>query len=157
MRCFVPSALANVNCSKVLPPSRIPPTSSPVSKTILILSDEPLVATLLATLVELEGYRPEFARDDELSRDALERLRPAVVLVDCDRPETCEDDFLSRAAATGAGVVLFSPARLQDEVERIAEERGLLSFSLPVHRGVLQQVLRDASMALMIYLSAGLA
>lgn len=127
-----------------------------MSRSLLILSDEPLVATLLATLVELEDYTPEFVRDDESSTDALARLRPAVVLVDCDRPESCADDFLARAAEYGCGVVLFSPARMQDEVERLAEERGLPSFSLPVRRSVLQQVLRDASVALMLYFSAGL-
>ena len=113
-----------------------------------------MISALLGTLVEVGGYQPIFAAADETPLEALKRLGPRVALVDCDRADACEDLFLSQGSAQKTTVVLFSPRRLKDEVEAIAAEYGLRSFSLPIDLSGLRRVLAEATVLLLFCLTA---
>src|SRR5918999_3878080 len=78
-------------------------------KKVLVLSEQSMAAALLAMLLELEGYVPEFPRDGEPPDVALARVRPLlVVLVDQALDVARSDIFLTRAARRQVGVVLFA-------------------------------------------------
>ena len=112
--------------------------------TILIVSVDAMAGALLGTLVELDGYRPAFPAADEEPAAAVARLRPRLVLVDCDAAGSCTPDFFRDAAARSTGVVLFTHAHLQGEVEEIAERHGLRAFALPIERPALGRLLKEA-------------
>ena len=113
-----------------------------------------MISALLGTLVEVGGYQPVFAHDGETPIDALQRHHPRVALVDCDRADACEELFLSRGSEQKTSVVLFSPRRLKDEVDAIAGQHGLRSFALPIDLAGLRRVLAEATMLLLLCLTA---
>src|SRR4029077_4532677 len=51
---------------------------------VLVLSSDPLAAALPGAAIELAGHAPTFQQADESPRGALLRLRPALVVIDCD-------------------------------------------------------------------------
>lgn len=113
----------------------------PLKATILIIAKEPMIAALMCSLVELSGHTAVVPRADEHPLASITRVRPAVLLLDCEHDIACGEAAYAGAEAQGARVLLFTPARSPDELERFAEERGLRSVALPVR-------LRDFSDAL---------
>jgi hypothetical protein len=111
---------------------------------VLILANSSLIRGLLRAYLDHAGHTPLDADPDEEPERAVERLRPQVVLLDCDVPGTCEDRFVEHATALGARVLLFSPARDDYAVQALARERGLPWFGMPLSRsdffGVLQSL-----------------
>jgi len=83
-------------------------------------------------MAELAGYAPVFPEGDERPLEAITRLRPAVVLLDCDHDVACADEAYTRAAQTGCRVILFSAMRSQRETESLATQRGVTAFTLPI-------------------------
>ena len=114
---------------------------------VLVLSTDPLGAALVAMLVEAEGGVAAFAHPGELARDAVRRVRPRVVLVDCDYPGGCEPALVGPATMMGTGVVLLAPPRRADEVARCAERLGVGLLRLPPEPGELRAALAAASAA----------
>lgn len=118
------------------------------ASTVLILSTDAITAALLSILAELEGYTPVFTSRGESSLEGLARLRPTVVLVDCDH-EACTDSLFDLASGLGVKVVIFSPGRMKDDIRAFAEERSLPWFSLPIDRASLAQIIRSGLAALL--------
>ncbi|MEP7065189.1 MAG: hypothetical protein ABI889_04080 [Gemmatimonadota bacterium] len=102
------------------------------SITILVIAKEPLIQTLMCSLVDLSGYRAAQPRSDETVPAAIERARPRLVLLDCEHDASCEESAYLAATTFGAEVLLFTPSRSKAEVADLAAERGLKSMALPI-------------------------
>ncbi|MEP6989983.1 MAG: hypothetical protein ABJA80_03565 [bacterium] len=98
---------------------------------ILIFSSDPLAAALLGAAGELAGCVPHYAREDEAARAALLRVRPAVVLIDCDHEETCSDEFVGPALMTDAKVVLFHSRSTRRDMQSFADRLSLHVMNMP--------------------------
>ena len=107
---------------------------------VLILSGDPDVGALLADLLELAGYAAAFPAADERPQEAVARLLPRTVIVDCDLPAARSDALYRAATRHGAAVILFSPGRPWDDVARRAAPRGLPFFALPIRPAALAQL-----------------
>jgi hypothetical protein len=122
----VPAELASASRVLLLRASGIPTVSAHVNtfsanRTVaLILCSDGLTSALMAAAVELTGAVAEFCDDAEKPRDAMQRVRPMFVLVDCDHDAATGEDFLASAAGHGARVYVFGPA------PRIVERRDML-------------------------------
>jgi hypothetical protein len=110
---------------------------------ILVLSDDPLSAALLGAAAELAGYTPRFPLPDEPVRTALRRVRPRLVLVDCDHAEACAEEFVGPAIMTGTRMLLFRSRRTRSDPGEFAERLGLRVLDLPVDHEGLCRVLRE--------------
>jgi DNA-binding response OmpR family regulator len=110
---------------------------------VLIFSADPLAAALLGAVVELAGHAPHFARQDEAARTALMRVRPRLVLIDCDHEETCSDAFVGPALMTGSEVVLYRSRRTQRESREFAGRLGLRVVELPNDQEKLLRLLQE--------------
>ena len=108
---------------------------------VLILSTDPLAAALLGAAVELVGHTPHFPRENENPRDTLRRVRPAVVLIDCDHEGACSETFFGPAMMTGARLAVFSSSRSRRALEPIAAEFGVHVFALPLDFDELSRIL----------------
>jgi hypothetical protein len=118
--------------------------------TVLILSTDAVTSALLSILTELEGFTPVFAAGDEAPVESLSRLRPKLLLVDCDHRAACADDLFERARKVGTKVVIFSPGRMSYDVQDFADARHLHWFALPIDRATLARTLHSASLAALI-------
>lgn len=79
----------------------------PTPTATLILSPDPLAGALIGAAVELIGHRIEFVRPGESAREALRRVRPAMLLLDCDDPNAADEALLGPAMMMGARIFLF--------------------------------------------------
>ena len=125
-----------------------------MSRSLLIVDDDPLIRRLIATTLEdVHGFDLHEAGDGEEALEVAASAPPAVVFLDIDMPrldgiETCRrlraepatanativmltaashDDAMQRAEAAGADVFLtkpFSPLDLLMLVDRIAAADG---------------------------------
>ena len=111
--------------------------------TVLILARDPLTGALLATLVEVSGFQAVFPAPTESAEDAIGRVQPTLVLVDCDAGD--EARCLEPVEAYGGSVILFSPWRTEPELRSIASRLGLGYFTLPIHWLEFRRQLRRAS------------
>lgn len=106
--------------------------SQSASSTILVIAKEPLIQTLMCSLVELSGHQAVIPRSDERVASAIRRVRPHLVLLDCEHDAACEQEAYDAAASVHAHVLLFTPARSRAEVADFAANRGLRSLALPI-------------------------
>lgn len=99
---------------------------------ILVLSEQPMIAALVGGLLELEGCKPVFAGRQEGPAAALQRLRPlGAVLVDCEISAAESDLFFAVANRHGIRVVVFGSSHEAHRIGRIASARGISWFTLP--------------------------
>lgn len=102
------------------------------SSTILVIAKEPLIQTLMCSMVELSGHKASIPRGDERVAGAIRRVQPQLVLLDCEHDAACEQEAYDAAASVHAQVLLFTPARTRAEVADFAANRGLRSLALPI-------------------------
>lgn len=124
------------------------PSHDVIAHAVLILSSDALAAALLGAAVELAGHQPHFARQAEPARSALLRVRPKLVLIDCDHEESCSDEFVGPALMTGGKVLLFRSRRTQRDRGEFAERLSLHVIDMPLDHHelttILHEVLGDA-------------
>ena len=109
---------------------------------VLIFSEDPLAAALIGAAVELIGFTPAFATDGEPARRALLRVRPRLVLVDCDHEGACGPELVGPALMTAARVVLVGSRRSRRDPRALAESFGLRAVILPVGLDDMAELLR---------------
>jgi hypothetical protein len=109
---------------------QVPLSQTP--STILVIAKEPLIQTLMCSMVELSGHRSTQPHGDETIVAAILRVRPRLLLLDCEHDGACEDGAYLAASSVGASVLLFTPARSHAEVADLAAVRGLPSMALPI-------------------------
>ena len=111
---------------------------------VLIVARDANIASLMESLVECAGYRPAHPAADERPLDALARLRPPVLLLDCDHTLATGDSLVVAARGIGSRVVLFSAAHRAWELDRFAQRRGLRAIALPAGPETIGQAIADA-------------
>jgi hypothetical protein len=112
---------------------------------VLILSTDALAAALLGAAVELAGHQPHFPETEEAARVALRRVRPRLVVVDCDHADACTEAFVGPALMTGARLLLFDSKRHGDRGVGVARRLGLDVVHLPEDHDVFVRRLRELS------------
>ena len=111
---------------------------------VLIISSDPLAAALLGAAVELAGHMPHFVRPDERARAALLRVRPRLLLVDCDHEEACTDAFVGPAIMTDARVVLFRSNRSVTDRAEFSDRLGLRIVDMPKEHDSITAMIKNA-------------
>ena len=99
---------------------------------ILIVANEEVISALLGAMVELDGYIPLFPAADESPLTAVCRLRPDLLLLDCEHEFAWDAHAMRCVPETGTRSLLFSAMRSQREVEQIAARYSAPAFVLPV-------------------------
>ena len=110
---------------------------------VLILSSDALAAALLGAAVELAGHVPHFSRQGEPARGALLRVRPKLVLIDCDYEEGCTDEFVGPVLMTGGKVLLFRSRRTEIDRTEFAERLSLRVVEMPLEHRELTTLLKE--------------
>jgi hypothetical protein len=110
---------------------------------VLVLSSDPFAAALLGAVIELQGHTPEFLQADESPRAALLRVRPHMVVVDCDHEDGCSESFIGPAIMTGSQVILFRSHRTRRDVSDMADRLGLRTVGMPDEHESLTSMLHD--------------
>jgi hypothetical protein len=111
--------------------------------TVLVLSSDPLSAALLGAAIELAGHAPRFPQSDEQPRAALLRVRPRLVVVDCDHEDACSEAFVGPALMTGSRVLLFRSRRTRRDTSELSERLGLRTMEMPVEHESLVRLLDE--------------
>src|SRR3954462_606312 len=91
---------------------------------VLILSADATAAALLGGLVELLGYRVQFASVEERGDADLRRVRPRIYMVDCETMDGDLEAALGHARMRGIGVVLLGPPPLVERMRKLARRHG---------------------------------
>ena len=87
---------------------------------VALVSPDPLIAALIGAAIELMGYRAEFPRVDELTIDALRRLRPAYMLIDASDPSAGDETLLGRCMMSDTRVFVFGTAEATERLRDVA-------------------------------------
>ena len=114
------------------------------SVSVLILAREELISALVGLLVETTGHGVHFPMEAESSRDAMQRIRPRVVIVDCDHRD-CTGDLVKAANEVGARLVLFSASREAEYVRKRAAPTHSKSFTFPIEPPQLDSLIRETA------------
>jgi DNA-binding response OmpR family regulator len=109
-------------------------------RNVLILAREEVVAALLGLMVELHGYQPKFVDRSERVDDVIRQERPGAVLIDCDHPD-CTEMLIETIRRLDATPILFSPFRMEQEIQAVATRHGVRSFTLPTDPGAFGKML----------------
>jgi hypothetical protein len=111
---------------------------------VLVLSSDPLAAALLGAAIELAGHAPRFPLAEEAARTALLRVRPKLVLIDCDHEDGCSDAFIGPALMTGSRVMLFRSRRTHRDASEFAGRLGVEVMDMPMEHESLTNTLTRA-------------
>ena len=113
---------------------------------VLVFSGDALAGALLGASIELAGHMPQFPQVNEPARTALLRVRPRLVLIDCDHDEACSDAFVGPALMTGSQVVLFRSRRTErdaGDVSEFADRLGVRVIRMPTEHETLTRLLHE--------------
>jgi DNA-binding response OmpR family regulator len=99
---------------------------------ILVIAEHAMIGALLGALVELAGHRPRFAEAGEAPDAAIERLRPDLVLLDCEHVAAGDEAAYRVAFEAGSRIALFGSSLSEAETERFAARRGVPCITLPI-------------------------
>ena len=110
---------------------------------VLVISSDPLAAALLGAAIEFAGHAPLFPQADESPRGALLRVRPRLVVIDCDHEDACSEAFIGPALMTGSQVMLFRSRRTRRDVGEMAERLGLRMVEMPQEHDSLTSALHE--------------
>jgi hypothetical protein len=110
---------------------------------VLVFSSDALAAALLGAAIELAGRVPHFPQANEPARGALLRVRPRLVVIDCDHEDACSDAFVGPALMTGSQLLLVRSSRTQRDIGDLAERIGVTVLELPVEQETLTRVLDE--------------
>jgi AmiR/NasT family two-component response regulator len=117
---------------------------SETPSTILVIAKEPLIQTLMCSLVDLSGHQAVQPRGDESVVAAILRVRPQLLLLDCEHDDACEDAAYLAASSVGSEILVFTPSRSRAEVADFAAERGLRSLALPIRLHEFSETLQSS-------------
>jgi len=95
-----------------------------VKTTILVIEDEKKIATLVAKNLEAAGYAVTLAEDGEAGVRAVEKLAPALVVLDVGLPEMSGLEVLRRIREAGETPVLMLTARSSETDKVLGLELG---------------------------------
>ena len=112
--------------------------------TVLILVRDILGGGLFAALAEDAGREPVFLIPGERPESAVERLRPAWILLECYHPAARADAFFFAASVAGSRVILFAPGAPWEDCEEIALRRSVAAFVHPRDGESLSDLVRQA-------------
>lgn len=105
-----------------------------------------MALALLGLLVELADFTPVFAEEGERPEDALNRVRPAFVVVLDDTLEAARSDlFFARAAQRKVGLAIFAGKGSRRDLAPAIGRRGIPYFELPTDVDNLGRILRTAA------------
>lgn len=109
---------------------------------VLVLAADPMVAALVGMLLDGKRYEAAFPQSGERAEDAMQRLRPPlVVMLDGALDDARSDLFYARAERQRALVVLFGPSTQLPAIQALAIARDIPCFTLPTDRPTLTRVL----------------
>ena len=103
----------------------------PTPAAALIVSPDPMGGALVGAAVELGGLVVTFPYEGEGARDALRRIRPTVVLIDCADPSALDDAFIGPAMMTGARVCFFGDNLTAQRLRHVAIRLHVAVLDLP--------------------------
>jgi CheY-like chemotaxis protein len=112
---------------------------------ILILSADAIAAALLGALIETLGYSVRFARSPESGGQALKRVRPGVLLLDCHDPDACNDEVLGHAMMRNISVVIFGTREMLDRVRALALQHRIDTLLMPPSPQDVEETLKRAT------------
>jgi CheY-like chemotaxis protein len=99
-----------------------------MSRTILVVDDDPLIRRLIATTLEdVAGFDLQEAEDGEVALERASATQPAIVFLDIDMPRMDGITACSRLRAapeTSAAMIVMLTAATDDRAERRATEAG---------------------------------
>jgi hypothetical protein len=99
---------------------------------VLIISNDPVAAALIAALVEHARLEPSFMRAGEGATEALGRVKPALaILVDALADAAGSDLFLARARSRRVPVAVFCGSEHRERHAQWAKEHSIPVFCLP--------------------------
>jgi hypothetical protein len=110
---------------------------------VLVLSSDPLAAALVGAAIELAGHDPRFPHADEPVRAALLRVRPRLVVIDCDHEDACSEGFIGPALMTGSRVLLFRSRRTRRDASELSRRLKLRVAEMPMEHDPLAQLLHQ--------------
>lgn len=111
--------------------------------TVLVVDDEPDIRECICEVLELEGYQALAAEDGRRGLEALDRVRPCLVLLDVTMPNMDGHEFMQhfrarpgfesvpvvimsagRSSPKGASAFLQKPCEVQTLLQCVAEFCG---------------------------------
>ena len=115
---------------------------------VLICARDPMIAALLGMFAELTQHTPAFPRPDERPEDALQRVRPLLVVVlDSALDAARSDLFFARAAKRRVGLVLLGDRDGTRALADMAQPRGIPWLELPADFQAFREALQAGAEA----------
>lgn len=81
---------------------------------------------------------------DESATEALRRVRPDAVLVDCEHPAAVSDRFFELADAYGIGILVYGREPREADADLIARQQNVCKVVLPADGNLLAHAVLGA-------------
>lgn len=97
----------------------------------MVITENTALERMLYGLLHAAGCDPVLPGTDERAVAAVQRVRPAAVLLDCEHPAAVSDRFFDFADEHGIGVLVYGRDVLEADVELLARQQNVCSLPLP--------------------------
>lgn len=129
-----------------------PTGHAPAGRDLLLLEDNPVLARVVTSVAQGEGWQVHTCIDAEQVVETLSQLRPTAAIVDCMLAEGSGLDVLGRLASVGRDIPVLIVSGYGDTLLRLAEQTAercgltrIATQSKPFSAAALRSFLQEAA------------
>ena len=111
---------------------------------VMVFTENRRLEQMTLSLLHSAGCCPMLPAVDESPTEALRRVRPDAVLVDCEHSAAVSDRFFELADAYGIGVLIYGRETREADADLIARQQNVCKLVLPAEGNLLQHAVLGA-------------
>lgn len=104
---------------------------------VMVLTENRRLEQMTLSLLHGAGCCPMLPAVDESATEALRRVRPDAVLIDCEHPAAVSDRFFELADVFGVGILVYGREPREADADLIARQQNVCRITLPADGNVL--------------------
>lgn len=104
---------------------------------VMVFTENRKLEQMTLSLLRCSGCCPMLPAADEGALDAIRRVRPDAVMVDCEHPAAVSDRFFDLAGELGIGVLVYGRDTREADADLIARQQNVCKVVLPAEGNLL--------------------
>lgn len=111
---------------------------------VMVFTENRRLEQMTLSLLQSAGCCPMLPAADESPTEALRRVRPDAVLLDCEHPAAVSDRFYELADQYGIGILVYGRETREADADLIAHQQNVCRLVLPADGNLLAHAVLGA-------------
>jgi hypothetical protein len=111
---------------------------------VMVFTENDRLEQMTMALLQSAGCCPMLPAADEAPTEALRRVRPDAVLLDCEHPAAVSERFFELAGEYGIGILVYGRETREADADLVARQQNVCRLTLPADGNLLAHAVLGA-------------